>query len=920
MKKKLIFLLSIFVLFPSLVNASVTWHSGASGSGAHGRVPVGTGEWNSMTVGVRVTFVDSNGDRLKLTVGGKTYVSISKDYYADLSQVSNGYLSNVQTTNSHSVCDAGGVETLCNKKEVALGVPGDDGGYKYEQWPYRVPLVKGSYCKNEACTENVIDLTTTFRELSKPQYNDIFNDLFKQLMGISIDDIQRSSVDNCSENRNVLETAYLIYEPLGQIGPFTGTATELGLINYNDGNFYHHRAIPLIYNAVYIPKSTGSLGLKYYESVSGALPVAVEPYSSSPSAYQSRLATSNNKLGRGIGILKYSDSSSDIINKFNCYNYSIDMACANCDSKKNDSKAYIIQDTTDWNAILNSQSISVASDCANNLKNYFVKDSENGIFCREEYHVFFPNASNITTVQLGRYFTLNASYENLVSIPADIPNFKPVKVTRVRECKNKDNDGNKLNVFKARTDKKVETDCTGDIVINYTEKNKITGAKKYVLDKTILTRYNKADSFTSKVRADGVLEQKVTYSYTLPFGIYQYVKKEDGKAVKKTTSDDIYEYQDLKISTLPVSFTSSESNISLQFAFSLPKSCNDSKMSQVYIKDNNKLTCGKTTDNIYKKYNEGKVSANDLELLSSACVKLYGSSGLSDSKSDVRKCIAARTSNKMGKCFIQNNIDNKDNYSCEVYDDSKCDKNTPGRSWNVRESKCCSVGYIYDSITGTCRPSNGVDDCNINTPYHFWNEKDGKCCPYGKVYDSKTESCVSRTCTGHRENCPDGTCGVRVNGVLICSPSFDSGFVPYSSAVYRTINLQHPFIGQLGKIRSTGSNWCNYNIDTKQFDCSNDNSAVRAVISNSKSVYSDSHVLYEVTLNTETINKIRDYNKNNRYDDFKLDCKDKDNGDACFSKFLRDKNIFYGESEITGNCSSIIQNVDNFYSCTGFKG
>ena len=63
-------------------------------------------------------------------------------------------------------------------------------------------------------------------------------------------------------------------------------------------------------------------------------------------------------------------------------------------------------------------------------------------------------------------------------------------------------------------------------------------------------------------------------------------------------------------------------------------------------------------------------------------------------------------------------------------------------------------------------------------------------------------------------------------------------------------------------------------------------------------------MLYKVTLDTNTINKVRNYNKNKKYDDFNLKCKD---GKACISDFLN-KVI-----KVEGKCSDV--NYGNFYAC-----
>ena len=120
-----------------------------------------------------------------------------------------------------------------------------------------------------------------------------------------------------------------------------------------------------------------------------------------------------------------------------------------------------------------------------------------------------------------------------------------------------------------------------------------------------------------------------------------------------------------------------------------------------------------------------------------------------------------------------------------------------------------------------------------------------------------------------------------VNGKLICSaptpaPSLDT-------IVYRVIDLSNPFVGQKGEARNTGSNWCAYASSKQSFNCESYNATVQTVIPKNKNVYDDK-ALYKVTLDSETISKIRDYNKKHKYDDWNLTCYD--NGNACVSKFI----------------------------------
>ena len=68
------------------------------------------------------------------------------------------------------------------------------------------------------------------------------------------------------------------------------------------------------------------------------------------------------------------------------YDFSVDAACVNCNVDDAENKSYIIQDSTDWNSIMYSGNVE------GNAATYYIYDGE--FYCREEYHVFFPNVNN----------------------------------------------------------------------------------------------------------------------------------------------------------------------------------------------------------------------------------------------------------------------------------------------------------------------------------------------------------------------------------------------------------------------------------------------------------------------------------------------------------------------------------------------
>ena len=118
------------------------------------------------------------------------------------------------------------------------------------------------------------------------------------------------------------------------------------------------------------------------------------------------------------------------------YDYSYTASCADCENTNSDYLAYTIKDTSNWEAILASTSSSNS-----NVQGYFSQGSygQGEVFCREEFSVYFPNARSQIYVEPGRYFVMNPEEEELNGLSefgaSPIPNLKPYKVYRKRECR-----------------------------------------------------------------------------------------------------------------------------------------------------------------------------------------------------------------------------------------------------------------------------------------------------------------------------------------------------------------------------------------------------------------------------------------------------------------------------------------------------
>lgn len=601
--------------------------------------------------------------------------------------------------------------------------------------------------------------------------------------------------------------------------------------------------------------------------------------------------------GYGIWIV---DISSAIKNN---PDYSLDMACENCDSKNEDSKSMVIQDTTNWEDIKNSSSISDDEmKCSVNVKDYYQKTKDR-TYCREEYHVYYPTYNKTTgklKVNSGRYFTVNPTDKELELIEENILNFAPIKVTKIRQCK-----GGNLDSFNRNSESSFKC-STGDILIDYKETK--SGGYSY---NGKLKPYN--CSFDSS-NNNGTLTQSYTCSYTLDDGVYQFVRVKDGYSIQNKNDRKNNEvYKNLKVSNLPISLKQDldegKTIASVKFQYNLPTCDNNSKISKLYDgggKCLNKNSSTNSDGNIYKKYDENKEITND-SINNTACVKLYGTSGLGDAskKSDVWRCIKAREKDKFGNCIKQNNLsDTSSNYVCDITEDLCTKENAKSVykvDWNPEandgKGMCCPRGSVYVKGKGCqdkptpicvgsdCKPEPAcVEDGNMSTCQEGYtcNEDTKKCVPPTK------DKCNQLGCSDACCESPTGSayCGVKINGNVVCpgkpTPLSDN-------LVYRTIDPTSPFTYQNGSVRKTGDIWCDNSLTSNSSnncsgDLSSSNNVVKTVITDNAS-RSEENAMYKVKLDSSTISSIRNYNKSHNYNDFTLSC-DKNNN--CKIKGFKD--------------------------------
>ena len=453
--------------------------------------------------------------------------------------------------------------------------------------------------------------------------------------------------------------------------------------------------------------------------------------------------------------------------------FGVDIACENCSSKIADSKAIVIQDTDDWDGILKSDSSSVEKTCGNsNIKTYFKREA--GVYCREEFYIYYPNAKNRIEIQLGRYFIVNE--ENVPATAVDIPIWKPIKVKKIKQCKATDD--TKLKNFKTKSDKDFFT-CGGNVQLKY------ESADPYNRTITLTGHYVSGKSSISA----GLLTQEAVFAYTLPNGTYQLVRREDGVSVDKNSSvKDLSKYIDLGISNLPVPFKNNTSSVQVKLYYSLPGSsllkgltgsnvCTDSysNISKAFDVENNKvtdkLTCKNNKNRIYSPYK------NNQTPWKTSCAKLYNvkkaefdetGKYVGKLKGNIKNtayeaCVNERANgeNNIGKCFTSDN-----DYLCTINVGCVCNQVTAGKKvndkcdfskleWDSKLKKCvgkqkksCSkeAGRYYDNdgkettrevyIKQCCKSAKEADDLGVD-----WDSEHNVCCDDDKIYSSEDKKC-----------------------------------------------------------------------------------------------------------------------------------------------------------------------------------
>ncbi len=714
-------LLLVVVLCPII---AIAWDYSGTGSGGPGAS--GTGNWHPWVFGIRVTAVDKNGKRLTIQADGTTYTSRSIDYYGNV-------LSGASGSNEHSVC--GG--RLCSKPELESGgFNSNSGGYQYEQWPYQgisgFALPTGSI-DNPSAVSQLVRSTKNFENRE-----DLANDLFQRLMGQSITYFQNNTTGDCEELKDKLTEAFIIFEPVSEMGSFSGTASEIAIMYHNNEN-QKYGTVPKLYNALRVDPAVGNRGLVYFNGV-GAMPT----YASSTLNY-TQAAINDTHQGYGVAILAYGPEFVKDSSTWLCdYDYSYTASCATCENTNSEYLAYTIKDTTDWGGIMNSGSSSNA-----NVKDYFhqgeyasgdSQDPQGDVYCREEFEVYFPNALSQIYVDPGRYFIMypdDTSGLSTTGSPA-VPNLKPYKVYRKRECKAEVNlwqkEKESYSAFLARVqrakkrtlsnyEKAKKQDFVDDMGKVWFRYNETYEKSKYNMDDPDqLDRYqiyidNPFTDYEQEVKPIGSDDAKLTMEntnkYELPDDYYNYIRLRDGLSMMKAPTEP---YITIDIGNLPVSYENHGVKISetqykvadIQFAYDLPA---------------NALL--------------SKAASEDGYLATS-----LGNGGTGGDCISKETIMGEPTSGYSCKVLTATIPDGDPGGGCKSEDDA----NKLGVDWNPKGGYCCPVGKVYNSETGTCDPGpNTGDDCKTEADANKmgvdWNPMTNSCCPVGTKYSSRTGRC-----------------------------------------------------------------------------------------------------------------------------------------------------------------------------------
>ncbi len=211
--------------------------------------------------------------------------------------------------------------------------------------------------------------------------------------------------------------------------------------------------------------------------------------------------------------------------------------------------------------------------------------------------------------------------------------------------------------------------------------------------------------------------------------------------------------------------------------------------------------------------------------------------------------------------------------------------------YSTEKFKCIQKGSgIAVSAKGKCQ---GILTTNPY-PIHYTETN-------GSTRDIETVLKIGKTTASH-------TCSIKIKNELFGFECIDKYCGSRSKEegidlLFRPISLAQPFPGKDGKTRTAGENW-------RGSPEKNSDNLIENYITSKQDIYSKEPI-YTINLSSSTIKAIRDYNKDNAYNDFSMKC-DEDGKNCINNKFLTNEEIF-NSNNYGGKCAGVSK--ANFEKC-----
>lgn len=511
-----------------------------------------------------------------------------------------------------------------------------------------------------------------------------------------------------------------------------------------------------------------------------------------------------------------------------------------------------ISDINDWQCIFDSKTLG-----GSDYKDHYI-ELENkycSVFCREDIDYKFPN--NSFTVLAGNHFTIGSN------VYGTAPRWNPVYIAGSATCKTNGIDHNKFAS---------DWNAANAVVNDSWNKLQIELAKQKSIDNKTTIKNSGVCGYINNVggfpHCSEVGTNVVTNPVTGATTSTQYCKTDNydryDNIVPAATSYNGVSYKQ-------ASYCSNKPDPSFDVitpknTYNSAVSTRDSYLTELNQCVNYKFDYSSLLPKLQMEYEEEKYGVK-LELIPDfeeqfQTTKLDGGTGLLDSYICDKEGSVCTLSKKSVSYPTSDNILHRAtkiiNYSLknDVY--RYVDK-VSGLSTNVPPSgNYTDIGYGILPID--FNRESGEYDISLTYGNLGTNNK------FNDFILKGIDSTV--ICPGTYE------CTYNVKNEVLCDKDETKCDLIDLSVVFRPVSLSNPFPGLDGENRNPGSNWIGYeNLITY-------NRGVK-----DQEIYTARKPMYEITLDSKTIRKIRSYNAKNSYTDFNLECKD-GSSKECVSSFL----------------------------------